>query len=420
MLIMWGTLFLYLFGPIRWVDKWDIWEVIIIALLAGYFLAFAFGYLLRSSISQDQPEQFRDIARSEGWKRFLNIAIYVNFALVVGNALLYTEAASVSDLLNKAVQGILNPAEVYYSKNASSRAGSLLVWITMLASPFTYITNVLSVYAFKSLSKVGKVCVVATFVIEVGRWLAVGTNKGLFDVVLLFLTLYLIVQMRFYGQGGEKSKSEKKKIRRIQAVVIAAMILFFMFFGKAISDRVGGVYTEENYASFPYNLVPEGLRFLVDKMDSYLIQGYNNYQRIIENCEFKWTFGAGNSRFFMQAIELATDVDLTPRTYPYQLEAFGVDPLVSWHSAYGWLASDVTPFGIIFVMFILGFYMCGVTMDVIRDADPVSMALFYLLIMTLANASCTNYVLAYTNGFVGFWALVVIRWLRKKGVGFWI
>jgi len=38
--------------------------------------------------------------------------------------------------------------------------------------------------------------------------------------------------------------------------------------------------------------------------------------------------------------------------------------------------------------------------------------LLYLMVLMVVNASCTNYVLAYTNGFVGFWGLFAIRWLQ--------
>ena len=48
MLVMWLTLFIYIAGPVRWIDKWDVFELITILLLALYFIAFAVGYLVRS------------------------------------------------------------------------------------------------------------------------------------------------------------------------------------------------------------------------------------------------------------------------------------------------------------------------------------------------------------------------------------
>ena len=142
-------------------------------------------------------------------------------------------------------------------------------------------------------------------------------------------------------------------------------------------------------------------------------------EKIIENCEFQWTFGAGNSRFLMDALE-KLGIFLEERTYPYQLAQYNVDPLASWHSAYAWFASDLTFVGVIFLMFAAGHYMCGLARDVITKEDPVAMALLYLMIMMVTNASCTNYVLAYTNGFLGFWGLFILRIIQKKRIRFLI
>lgn len=416
MLVMWSTLLIYVLGPIRWIQEWDFAEIITILLLVCYFFAFAFGYdLCRGTISRSRAARER-IARSKKWMKILSITIYINFFLTVGNALLYGGAANVSELVHKAMQGLASPSTVYYSKDASSRAGSLIVWITFAYSPMMYITSILSIVRFGALSKIKKACVVATLLIEVLRWLSVGTNKGLFDIVLLFLTYYLILRMMYYGNETEHTRKNRRKIRRIMLAVIVLAALFFAFFGSAISSRVGGIYNESNYLSFPYNMIPEGLRFLVEKMDSYLVQGYDNLEKIIENCNFQWTFGIGNSRFLMDVMKRLVGIDITGRTYPYQLGAYGVDPLASWHSAYAWFAGDLTFIGIIFLMFIAGYYMCCLARDVIYREDPISMALLYLMIMMVTNASCTNYVLAYTNGFWGFWGLFIWRILNKRHI----
>ena len=421
MLVMWATLFMYLFGPIRWIKEWNFAEVATILLLIAYFAAFAYGYYVYGYIRPKRVSTKKEkysIASSVQWTKILRVTIYINLALTVGNALLYSSVTSVSGLINKAIAGLISPSSVYYGKEATSRAGSLIVWITFFYSPMMYITNVLSIWRFKSLTKVQKVCVVLTLMIEMLRWLSIGTNKGLFDIVLLFVTYYLMIRMQFYGRETEHTKKNRRRILRVMLAVFILAILFFSFFGAAISSRVGGRYNEANYANFPYNLVPEGLRFLLDKVDSYLVQGYDNMEKIIENCEFQWTFGVGNSRFLMDSIEKLTKIDLSSRTYPYQLEAYGIDPLASWHSAYAWFASDLSFVGVIGLMFAAGYFMCALSGEVINQEDPISMALLYLMIMMVTNASCTNYILAYTNGFAGFWVLFVWRILRKKRVKF--
>lgn len=412
MLVMWFTLFIYVAGPIRWIDKWNFAEIITILLLICYFVAFAAGYLLRSKRLSCSEQTLSDLTEHVNWKKFLSISIWINLFLTVSNAQIYSSTTDIFSLFGQAIKGLTSPDEVYFAKDASSRMGNVVVWLTLLYSPAMYITWLLSVCKFNVLEKKEKIAVVFTLAVELARWLSIGTNKGLFDIVLLFVAFYLILCMHYLGRMDFKTEANRRLIKRITIVVLVALVLFFAFFGMAISARVSGQYNDANYANFPYSLVPKGLRFLVDKASNYLVQGYNNMEKIIENCEFKWTFGLGNSRFLMQIFDKLVGIDLTERTYPYQLEAYGVNPLASWHSAYSWFASDLTFAGVIVLMFFAGFYMCGLTYDVIYKKDPVAMALLYLMVLMVVNASCTNYVLAYTNGFVGFWGLFAIRWLQ--------
>lgn len=413
MLVMWMTLFIYVAGPIRWIDSWNIAEFLTILLLVLYFLAFAAGYLFHSRKNSLKSIQQTNLSDTDVWKKILRVAIWINLFLTVTNAQIYSSTTDIFSLFGQAIKGIISPSVVYYGKDASSRMGSIAVWITFFYSPIMYITMFLSVFKFTLLEKKEKIAVVFTFVTEMARWLSVGTNKGLFDILLLFLTFLLVFCMHFIGRKECMTEKNKIVLKRFAIIVLVALLLFFFFFSIAISSRVNGAYEEERYSSFPYNLIPRGMRFFVDKAVFYLTHGYNNMARIIENCEFKWTFGFGNSRFAMQVVNMVLGIDLTNRTYPYQLQNYGVDPLVNWHSAYSWIASDITFVGIIALMFLAGYYMCGLAHDVINHVDPVAMALLYLMIMMVTNASCTNYVLAYTNGFSGFWGLVCIRWLQK-------
>jgi len=421
--IMFFTLFVYLFGPIRWISEWNVHEVITMCLLLSYFVSFAMGYLLRcrNIKKEDSLDHIHpDDSLYEKWAKLLRITIYLNLILTVANAFLYVGVKSLPDLLSQMLRGITSPSTVYYGKDASSRSGSIIVWISLFYSPLMYITQFLSIYLFNKLKVHQRVIVVITFVVEIARWLSVGTNKGLFDIVILFLANYLVRKVRYSSSFGERTKNNRRRIRRMTAIVLIAIVAFFTFFGTAISSRVGGVYSEENYQSFPYNLIPVGLRFFIDKFDSYLVQGYDNLEKIIENCSFKWTFGAGNSRFLFGIADRVLGTNITERTYPYQLQQFGVNPLNSWHSAYSWFASDLTFVGVVLLMFIAGYFFASLTARIVEKNDPISMTLFYLMLLMIVNASCTNYVLAYSNGFIGFWMLFFAYRLKSKNIIFTI
>lgn len=417
LLVMFGSLIFFLLGPIPWTENDNFIAYFVIALLILYFLAFTFGYYARTPKNGIIIINHQEIEYNE--LKILNMlkyTLFLNLIFTVLLALIYSNTSSLSGLINKMIQGLFAPSEAYYMKDTSSRSGSIIVWFSLLYSPWLYITKVLGLYYFKELKLYQKILYISALVVEVMRWLAVGTNKGLFDIVVLLLFYYILLRMKLLSDDEERTNKLKKTLRRIFLVVTISAVAFFMFFGTAISARVGGAYHEEYFSSFPYNQLPVGLRFFVEKFDSYLTQGYKNFILIVQNCEFKWTFGIGNSRFLMQIFNSLFGIDLTSRTYPYQLASFGVDPLASWHTAYGWFASDFTIIGIIPFMFFVGYYTSGLAKEVIANGDPVSMTLLYMMILSIVNASCTNYILAYSGSFIPFIALHILRWCRKHNV----
>lgn len=417
LLVMFGSLIVFLFGPIPWIENDNFIAYFVIVLLILYFLAFTLGYCARTPKSGGIIINHQIIEYNEG--KILNMlkyTLFINLIFSILLALIYSDTTSISGLINKMMQGLFAPSEAYYLKDTSSRSESIIVWLSLLYSPWLYITKVLGLYYFNELKLYQKILYILAIIVEVMRWLAVGTNKGLFDIVVLLLFYYILLRMKLLSDDEEHTYKLKKTLRRILLVVAISATAFLIFFGTAISARVGGVYHEEYFNTFPYNQLPDGLKFFVEKFDSYLTQGYKNFILIVQNCEFKWTFGIGNSRFLMQIFNSLFGIDLTSRTYPYQLTSLGVDPLASWHTAYGWFASDFTIIGIIPFMFLVAYYTSGLTKEVIANRDPISMTLLYMMILSIVNASCTNYILAYSGSFVPFIILHLLRWCRKHTV----
>ena len=62
--------------------------------------------------------------------------------------------------------------------------------------------------------------------------------------------------------------------------------------------------------------------------------------------------------------------------------------------------------------------MCNLVREVLLENNPISLALLYLMFLSMVNISCTNYVLAYTNGFIGFWGLFIYRLIKKNNIKF--
>ena len=404
-----AVLALFLVGPRTWIEEWDYAALLGVFLICSYIVAFYVGYGRRRSAAVDISDALlsEQDRTCEKCVKFVNVTVWIYLVLTMLNAFEYAGASSLSELWQNVKTGLLSPADVYYNKDVSSRAGNVLTYVTLLLEPVMFITKVNIFLYYKRLNLAAKILAPLTIVIEAFRWLAVGTNKGLLDILVLLAAVYFISMQR------HKITEGKKLNKKLLAVILIFTVLFLAFFATALSARVGGEYDTTLYDSFPYNMVPEGLRFFVTKFDSYLTQGYANMIKCIRYCEWKPTFPIGHSRFLMDMADRFFGIDVFSNTYPAQLEAHGVNALVSWHSAYSWLASDISFFGIIIFMFFVGRFTSKLVREAFLEHDPVSSALLYIVFLGIINSSCTNYVLAYSNMMIAFWGLFAIRLVRR-------
>ena len=61
--------------------------------------------------------------------------------------------------------------------------------------------------------------------------------------------------------------------------------------------------------------------------------------------------------------------------------------------------------------------MCGLVKDVIKKNDFIAITLLYMVILSVVNASCTNYILAYSGSFIPFVCLFLYRLCKNKKIG---
>lgn len=403
--------FLFLCGPIRWVNEYDLAFACGLIIIFGAIAALFFGYKTGMKKYYAMPRMLEDKRLKnieENCLKFLKYAILINLFFTVYNAFEYTGTTNFIEFFEHLFKGIFDPANAYLNKDTSSRAGNIIVALTLVLEPMLSVTRIMSLIYFVRLKMYQKIIVIITYIVEVSRWLAVGTNKGVVDVLVRFLVVFML----FFLFKKDRKKINKKKI----LIVLGGIALvFLLFFGYTTGSRSGGEYTAKWFAEFPYSLIPESLRLLVQKVDSYLTQGYARMIECLRYCEWKPTFGIGNSRFMMDMFERFFNVDLFARTYPAQLQAvYGIDAFAYWHSSYTWFANDISFVGIIPFMGLVGYFFANISKEAIVDRNPISITLFYFLVLGILNVSCTNYVLAYSNMCVAFWGLVIVRFVQKK------
>lgn len=406
------VLLMFILGPLQWKIHN---QFLFFALLFSYHTAFAYGYIKaiktakvrRGSITEDKL------------LRALPTLIIVNLVFTVIASFRYAKIPSISfsELINRVILGIVSSGEAYNAAFEMDAVvgGDLFPAIHCLLSPILISVYPLSLYYIKKLKWHHIAIVFVTLLFEMARWFAVGTNKGIFDIV--FYTIAIIL-LKFFESNSRIRLNRKNVLGFVAGVVM--LVGAISIFGSNISSRTG-ITQVSNYRGVNYGgdqkyrpnslftfFGNDAFKVTMFSVDDYVTQGYYAFSRAISE-PFTPTWGAGHSVFLMENINPA----LSDRTYQAKLEKYGIDRNVNWHSVYVWWANDVSFLGVILIMFIWGYFWGAVYKDFRYTHNPVSIMLFCLCIIWLFYSSANNQLMNFPFQAMAF-ILLTAFWIINR------
>jgi hypothetical protein len=171
-------------------------------------------------------------------------------------------------------------------------------------------------------------------------------------------------------------------------------------------------YIDEN--SYIFSLIPSDFKTVAMLIYSYLCQGYY-YMSIAFDLGFDSTmFGGWNSS--IQQIYLLFGIDNGQLTYLYKLGFLGIDPRVNWHSAYTWIANDVSFFGVPLIIYIISYVTGASWVQSINVTSFTPKILFIFLstssIFTFSNTNFISYNFSSVVAIFLFWSYKMV--FRKQ------
>jgi len=262
---------------------------------------------------------------------------------------------------------------------------------------------------WKSMNRFKKYLFVFFVLLEMFYWFGRGTNFGVITLVttFLFVLMYRLKSINF---------NFKQKVT-LSLLVVFLFCTSIAVFSLNMTGRRGGAelsydqfdvgksYVDEN--SLVFSIIPEPLHDTYMYMVSYLTQGYYNTCVAFE-LDYQPSYFLGNNPSVEQ-IATIFNVDVYKKTYVYRLKDKGIDPEVSWHSAYLWYANDVTFFGVPVLLFFMG-YLFGASWTLsLNHNDFLSKIMFVILanmlLFLFANNSYLGSVFYSLMFLLPFWIL---------------
>ena len=310
---------------------------------------------------------------------------------------------------------LLNPAVAYArSHDIDNFLGiAWIEYIRIIVSVYLAMVLPLMIVFWEKLTSLDRMLGVLAVLLEVFLWLAVGTNKGIGDLLIgLFWMSILRTNASF--QFG--------KLIRVGLITIPVFVLFAVFFTQGQIGRNDGysVQTELHALNIRADRdnvfvrdLPEVAQNGVIAFSSYFVQGYQGLALSFEQ-PFEFTWGGGHSRFLATYMDKYLGLDIERTTYPARVEAAtGWDSKVHWHTMFPWWASDVTFVGAVVLVYFFAYYLTLAWKDSLLTRNPFAISLSLQLATLFTFMSANNQAFQSGPAVVGFWVTFVM-WLRMR------
>ncbi|MGI0153062.1 hypothetical protein ACQ661_05290 [Pseudidiomarina sp. WS423] len=326
-----------------------------------------------------------------------------------------------------------NPALSYLEKHlADNPFNSLtdpLMLSYVLCKPLMLFAFPIGLIFWKHLATWQKLSIAAIVSVDILSYIAIGTNKGIFDYVLVLPFLIFLKAYRTKRSIRKKLPSAPGVMPKgnyiLALVALIFIVLSFSYFTSGNMDRKKhyllyepstGVFIDPNSGVMEY--IPSFLKFSYLSLDNYVTQGYYALELSLE-MEFIWTYGLGHS-FFTTTVgeKVLGDSSISYRTYQHRLEQeFGYSHYGKWHTFFVWFANDLSFPGVVLLVFFLSRMLGSVWHKSIHNFDILSVTLLMQLIIMFFYLPANNQVLGFMGSQVSF-ILLLSLWMLNGRVKF--
>ena len=408
------TIVLYVIGPYNWTTYSPI---LFFTLLIVYQIVLYCGYAYGLKTKKNKDYSNNIYIKIKG---VLPTLLTVNFFYYLFRLVQRAGATSLnlSYLRNFVINGILYPSEGYTFSDTSYYGGRIMSLFFLVWGCVSFSLIAFCIITFKEQRRLSKMLAIANILIFAFWFIGSGTNFGLFYLLLCVSVNFIL---NYFSMKLSGNRKEKRRAKWIPLIVIALAIIVLVIFINNATSRSGSniVYYNSTFRGVPYNqnsimfkILPKSMHFALIHISSYLTQGYYGMS-LSMRVPWKCTFGLGHSYGLMKYVSRYL-IDIQPLTYQAQIEQFGWPLESAWHSSYLMFANDVSYFGVIIIMFLIGKYFAEAFTDALYNSNVFAKIMFIYFIIEIIFLSGNNQMGQSMEHFTSFWFLFIIWRVTRK------
>lgn len=285
------------------------------------------------------------------------------------------------------------------------------IYLRILLAPCLFASVPLGVFYWRHLSRLTRAIFIASVVGTVALFVSMGANAGIAEWMVL---------LPWFALASHWSGVQRLTHRgwlTLAALAGLAVLVFATFFTATMLSRRGSFVTLREMPNISARArgadattvnPPSIPRASLEGLTGYLTQGYYAVYLSLQE-PFVPGYGVGNSVFLQrQAARLLQRPDILTRPYPERIQSRGWSAYGNWASIYPWIASDVTFPGTVVVIFLIGWLVGRVWIDVLGGANPCAVALLCPLLLMVYYFPAHNKLMQSGEGVVGLFSLVLL------------
>ncbi|WBA13976.1 hypothetical protein [Salinivibrio proteolyticus] len=421
------TIWLVFYGPVNW----NITNApTLIGFIAFYHIAFILGYIVqlrygRNNQNKAKPN-FSKLANKYYWT-ILTLAFLG--CLISFKNITMSNSFDVFRVIDLIKLGFIDPAQarnLYAEKLYSGDyvGNKYLTALMVFFGVFKYALLPILVFNWRKLNFCKRLFGILVLIIPILSGVAMSLSSiNFFYLFTILVSLLVIFMSNDYEDGGIKG------ILRRKGVLFSLLVIFFFSFWQFYAVKSGAslynvVVHGARTASFDY-MTANGIEFkrkddssvlydFYEKLTVYIVQGYKGMS-ISLNESWDSTYGLGHSVFLQRVFEDYLGFDIRERTYQRKITEIW-DENIYWHSAYSYFANDVSFYGVIVVMFFIGYFFSSTVTSALFYNNFIAKILLPLFALMFFYLPANNQVFSFLENMISFWVLTFVYMysLRKK------
>ena len=290
-----------------------------------------------------------------------------------------------------------------HERNSGNYSLNFLV-LSIMSLPI-FIVQIWSLLYFEILPRRARILAIYVFAMTILIYTIGGGKQKQLGDIMVFISVVFFIKRAFLG------KINFRALAKIMGVVLLSLYLMLVILASRYSN-IGIDLSVLNANLHPLiyyvdgNILERTLgeagAFPIVMLSGYLGQGYYGLSLSLQQ-PFTWTSFGGASYSFSVILNQFFGTDfLVEKSYPYLVGASTGWAETKWHTAFSWLASDLTFPGTVLFLGYVGFCFARGWKEALLFKNPFSILLIALLSIGIFYISANNQLM-HSPG--GLWTL---------------